>query len=364
MAPTSEQARTAKTKLLAGGKAPKARVQRYLKSTESKLVEGARSSLLLKGVRCSEAMGMVLKDLRAMQAPHSKFLTKKNAIFPFDNGETAMEFLCTKNDCSLFAMASTNKKRPNNLLLGRMFDRHLLDMFELGLTRYKSLRDYGGGVPKKKVGSKPMMLFVGDLWQHDPMLRKLQNLLMDFHKGEPVKKLVATGLDHIMVFTVAEPPTAGALGGQEQQNASKPFIHQRVYHCQLKKNPNATGGNNAPLPFLTPCGPDMDFVVRRTQHAAPDLWRESLKQPMGVKARKTKNHSTNLFGETIGRLHLERQDIDNMQGRKSKALRRAEKAAHQEEQAALEEELKKEKSEMGQEFEQTYGFAEDETEKR
>lgn len=107
MAPTNQQSRSAKAKVLSGGKAPKARVQRYLKSTDAQIKEGAKNTLLLKGTKCSQAMDQVLKDLRSMQAPHAKLLTKKNQIFAFDTeGQMSLEFLSTKNDCALFAMAS------------------------------------------------------------------------------------------------------------------------------------------------------------------------------------------------------------------------------------------------------------------
>ena len=102
------------------------------------------------------------------------------------------------------------------------------------------------------------------------------------------------------------------------------------------------------------------MAVRRTQFASPDLWKASLKQPNGgpLKKKKIKNQSTNVFGETIGRLHLEKQNVDKMQGRKSKALRRADKIKAQEERDALEQELGREKEAMSQEFQQTFGFDE------
>ena len=350
MAPTNQQAQAARVKLLAGGKQPKARVARYLKSREPKLTEGPRVSLLLKGIRCSNTMGVVLKDLRASLAPNCKLLNKNNAIVPFDTaGQQSLEFLSTKNDATVFCIASTNKKRPNNLTIGRTFDSQVLDMAELGILRYKSLSDYGGTVPKKRVGSKPMILFCGDLWQHHGDCIKLQNMLIDVHKGDPSKKVCSAGLDHIIVFT-------SALGPDDT-----PLIHQRTYHCKLKKNPR---GGTVPVPFLTPCGPDMDFVVRRIQMAAPDLWKAALKQPQGIKKKKAKNQSTNIFGERIGRLHLEKQDLDARQGKKVKALRRAEKATAEAEKQALESELANEKQELGQEFKQMFGFEEEDTDKR
>jgi ribosome production factor 2 len=348
MAPTVQQSKNAKAKQLAGGKAPKARVHRYLKSTESKLVEGAKSTLLLKGIRCSQAMATVLKDLRAMQAPHVKLLTKKNAIVPFDaQGQASLEFLTTKNDCSMFVLASHNKKRPNNLILGRTFNHSILDMMELGVLYFKSMSDYGGTVPKKRIGSKPLLLFSGNVWTQDATMSKLQNLLIDFYRGDPVDKLVASGVDHVIVFSAAA-----------DTPHTKPVVHQRTYFVKLKKNPN---GTRTPLPHLTPCGPDLDLQVRRTQFADKDLWKASLQQPQATLRKKTKNQTTNMFGETVGRLHLERQSIDSMQGKKAKALRRAEKAQAQEERAAVEQELEREEQSMRMEFKQTYGFDKTET---
>lgn len=81
-----------------------------------------------------------------------------------------------------------------------------------------------------------------------------------------------------------------------------------------------------------------------------------MKQPAGTKTKKKKNRTTNVFGETIGRLHLEKQDIDKRQGKKSKALRLADKLEKEEEVAAIEDELGREEQETKNEFKQTYGF--------
>lgn len=355
MAPTQAQAKSARAKVLSGGKPAKARTQRYLKSIEPQLKEGAKSTLLLKGIKCSQAMGNLLKDMRAMQAPNAKLLSKKNQIVAFEDvaGQQSLEFLTTKNDCALFALASTNKKRPNNLVMGRTFDHQILDMVELGILRYKSIQDYGGAIPKKRIGSKPLMLFLGDLWQHDSNCKKMQNLLIDFYRGDVVDKLVVSGIDHLLVFVATQPQ-------EDESNPNinsepKLIIHQHTYFCKLKKNPDDPS-SKIPVPYLVPCGPDTTMQIRRSQFAAQDLWNLSLKQPQGLKKKKKKNKTTNIFGETVGRLHIEHQDVDKMGGRKSKALKRAEQNAKREEEEALENELSKEKEDLDGEFKQTYGF--------
>jgi len=341
MAPTQSQLAASKAAI----KQPKARVARYLKSQEAKLVEkDAKSILLLKGTRCSDDMHTLLKDLRTISAPHAKLLNKNNPISSFEvDGRMSLEFLCTKNDCSLFALASHNKKRPNNLVLGRMFSHQILDMVELGVVNYVSLKDERvRGLPKKRVGSKPMILFVGDSWHLSEEMRNLQNLLLDVLRGEPVDKLALVGLDHVICITAA----------------ADGVIRLRTYYCKLKKNPD---GGRSPVPYLTSSGPDIDFTVRRSDYASADMYKLARKQPKEARARnkKVKNKSTNIFGETIGRLHLDKQDIDKMQGKRSKTLRIAGKIQAEEERAALEEELQREKEEMGKEFRATMGFDED-----
>jgi ribosome production factor 2 len=348
MAPTPAQAKTLQSRKLQG-KQPNARVQRYLKTTQSKLREGAKNALLLKGIQCSQAMSTLLQELRSMQAPNVKLLSKKNKLTPFDSdGQQSLEFLSTKNDCTLLAVASSNKKRPANLVLGRTFDRQILDLAELSVLRYKSMQDYGGVVPKKKIGSKPLMLFVGDMWEQESDFRNLRSLLTDFYRGDVVDKLVLTGLDHMLVFTLAAAPVSG------MPDASAILLHQRTYFMQLKKG---SAGSTTPVPFLQNCGPDVDFRLGRRQWAEPDLYKAARQLPAQLKRKKSKNRTTNLFGEKIGRLHLSKQNVEAMGGRKVKALRRAEKAAATEEKAALEGDLAQEKQGLDQEFQHTFGFA-------
>lgn len=38
----------------------------------------------------------------------------------------------------MFCFVSNSKKRPNNLIIGRTFDKKILDMVELNLIEFKS----------------------------------------------------------------------------------------------------------------------------------------------------------------------------------------------------------------------------------
>ena len=65
-------------------------------------------------------------------------LSKKNDIRPFES-INSLEFLSEKNDCSLFMVGSHSKKRPNNIVIGRLFNYQLLDMVEFGVLDYQAM---------------------------------------------------------------------------------------------------------------------------------------------------------------------------------------------------------------------------------
>ena len=78
---------------------------------------------------------------------------KKNILRPFEDrpftgvkdapgvsGVSSLEHFSRKSDASLVAFGSHNKKRPHNLVIARMFDYHVLDMVEFGISNYSPIR--------------------------------------------------------------------------------------------------------------------------------------------------------------------------------------------------------------------------------
>ena len=96
---------------------------------------------------------------------------KKNDIRPFEDA-TKIEFFCKKHDASLFAFGNHNKKRPDNLILGRLHDYNILDMVELGIENYKGLRDFDN--EKVASGIKPCLLFSGPAFEQSEELKRLK----------------------------------------------------------------------------------------------------------------------------------------------------------------------------------------------
>ena len=157
-------------------KQPSKRAQRILKQREPKIFEDVKEALFIKGPKTSGVINQALKDLAALKKPHSIVMRRLNDIRPFES-ESSIDFFSDKNDASLFMYGSHNKKRPHNLIIGRTFDYHLLDMMEFGIENFKSMDDFSGDSPAE--GSKPCIIFQGEGFEKIDALQKFSNLITD-----------------------------------------------------------------------------------------------------------------------------------------------------------------------------------------
>ncbi|KAM4694934.1 ribosome production factor 2 homolog isoform 2-T2 [Discoglossus pictus] len=253
--------------------------------------------MLIKGGNANNTVAQALKDIYALKKPNGVLYKKKNMTRPFED-QTSLEFFSKKSDCSLFIFGSHNKKRPNNLIFGRMFDYHVLDMIELGVEKYVSLKDIKNS--KCPEGTKPLLVFAGDVFESNEDYKRLKNLLIDFFRGPNVTGIRLAGLEHVLHFT--------AVDGK---------VLMRSYKVQMKKS-----GCRTPRIELEEMGPSFDFVVRRTHLASDDLYKLALKRPKALKAKKKKNISHDTFGTKYGRIHMQKQDLGKLQTRKVKALKK------------------------------------------
>ncbi|XP_054617609.1 ribosome production factor 2 homolog [Dunckerocampus dactyliophorus] len=273
------------------------RTKRFLESRAPKLAEDGKSTMIMKGGNTSQTVSQALKDIYSLKKPNAVLYKKKNITRPFEDS-TSMEFFSKKTDCSLFLFGSHNKKRPNNIIFGRLFDFHVLDMIELGIEKFVSLSEIKSNTCPE--GTKPMLVFAGEAFEMDNEHKRLRSLLTDFFRGPSVSAVRLAGLEHVLHFT--------ALDGK---------IFMRSYRCLLKKS-----GCRTPRIELEEMGPSFDFVLRRTHLASDDLYKLAHKQPKALKPKKKKNISHNVFGTKFGRVHMQKQDLSKLQTRKMKGLKR------------------------------------------
>ncbi|XP_058454579.1 ribosome production factor 2 homolog isoform X2 [Malaya genurostris] len=155
------------------------RGKRFLDEREPKTIENPKKTLIMEGRKCSNEIRQALKDLYLFKKPLASLMRRNNDVTLFEDA-TPLEQLAKSNDCQLFMFGSSSKKRPNNLILGRIYDEQVLDMVEFGIKEYKSLQDF----KNEKVSAfvKPVIVFNGYKWKLTEELRRLRSLLLDmFH---------------------------------------------------------------------------------------------------------------------------------------------------------------------------------------
>ncbi|KAG0223651.1 Brix domain-containing protein [Mortierella sp. GBAus27b] len=281
-----------------------ARVKRVLKNREAKTQENIKTAIFIRGSHTSQTVNDALSDLYMLKKPQAINFTKKNQIHPFED-HSALQFFAQKNDSSLFIIGTHSKKRPHTLTFARMFDYQLLDMMEVHIEKGIPMSDFK--TPKSAVGMKPCFMFNGDMWDQNPQYVMFKSMLLDFYHGQTVDRVALAGLEYVISVT-AGPLTSEGKPGK---------VYFRVYTIVLKRS-----GVKLPRIELVEMGPSMDMTFGRITEAKPDVWKQSLKVPKELKPKKKKNISKDDMGDTVGRIHLGKQDFDKIQTRKMKGLKK------------------------------------------
>ena len=288
-----------------------ARTARLIKSREPQIVEPRKKTLLLHGPKCPPPLHSVLKTFHTLTKPHSLLLNKKNEnIHPFENVES-LEFLAGKNECGLVVWGSSNKKRPNRVTFLRIYGGRLLEMVELLLLPQAGEAESA----RLQIGveMKPMILFAGSVWDDSSessqgkVYGMLKSLFLDIFSGEEVQSIDVEGLQYLLMIAAGEP-----------EQGQSPVLHLRWYKIRTRKS-----GQKLPRVELDEVGPKFDFRVGRVREAEASVMKEALKRGKGPDQSKSKkNVETDFVGDKVGRVHLGRQDLNMLQTRKMKGLKR------------------------------------------
>ncbi|KAG1362352.1 ribosome production factor 2 [Cocos nucifera] len=276
-------------------KTPKThRAKRALEKRAPKLVENGKKTLILHGTKTSNMLNSVLTQIYHLKRDSAIKYTKKNEnIRPFESGgETSLEFFSLKTDCSLFVFGSHSKKRPNNLVLGRMYDHHVYDLVEVGVENFKPIESFK--YDKKvtpQIGSKPFFAFIGEGFESVEELKHLKEVLLDLFRGEVVENLNLAGIDRVFVCTAISSTTVFFM------------------HCALRLK---RSGTSVPRMELVEVGPSMDLVVRRHRLPNDSLKKEAMKTASDQPKKKIKNVSSDVVQGKIGKIYIPDQQVGNM----------------------------------------------------
>lgn len=201
---------------------------------------------------------------RTLKREHSTYFSRRHDTHPFETTQE-LEKYCRGADCSLFLFGSNSKKRPHNIVLGRLYEHQVLDMVEFGLTAdEEEVCDISSEVPSN---CRPFVIFQGDKWETDETYGKLRNLLQDFFvENVKVDELEVNNAIRLVI-------SFSAVGDR---------IYLRTYEVSI------TGDNILEQDGDINIGevaPKVDMVLRRSKFADHDTWKEALKQPKPINKR-------------------------------------------------------------------------------
>ncbi|KAG8839454.1 rRNA-binding ribosome biosynthesis protein rpf2 [Serendipita sp. 405] len=310
-----------------------ARSKRALEARAPKEIESERTAIFVRGSHTGDVLNSAMKDLMLLKRPHAISFSKKNIIHPFEpDGISSLEFWSNKNDATFFVVGTSTKKRPNSLTLVRTFDGKVLDMCELGVTKFVPMEAFK--TKKSTPGYKPLMHFASPLFDTHPRLMQLRSLLLCLFNGEAIDSIALAGIEHVISVqlgplptTSTSTPAAPLPGSIDDDLLLFPQIFIRTYTLALKSS-----STRVPYIDLVPMGPSLDLVLRRHLQADPVLLAESLKRPKLAKKdvesglgdkKKMRNKEVDEMGDLRGRVHIAKQDLNKLQTRKVKALKKS-----------------------------------------
>lgn len=268
-------------------------------------MENTKTALFIPGSNSNKVLHDAAVDLSALKKPEIKRFTKKNDIRPFEDA-SKLEFFSEKNDCSLLVLSSSTKKRKNNLTFVRTFGYKVYDMIELMIMEnFKLLQDFRKST--FAVGLKPMFTFNGAVFESHPVYQHIKSLFLDFFRGETTDLQDVAGLQYIISITA----------GEHEEGQPLPLVHFRVYTLKTLKSTQ-----KVPRVELNEIGPRFDFAVGRREGPSPEMQKEALKKPKQLMQKTVKNVELDMMGDKIGRVHVGKQDLNNMQTRKMKGLKK------------------------------------------
>jgi len=284
------------------------RGRRALKKRQPQVKEDPKVTLFVKGTSTSGIIKQAMRDLTTLTRPYAKPMTHKNPIRPFEDAGS-LEFFSKMNNAGGFVFGSHTKKRPHSLTFGRFFDEQILDMFEFQIDPVTFMSSEQFAAEREtivRVASKPLFVFQGDAFESVPQLKRFKSLILDLFRGDEVKELSLMGIDRVIVCTAAVNPA------NEQRK-----VFFRHYGIAKKRS-----GTRVPRVELEEVGPRMDLLFNRASTAPKEVLDASMMVPHELyqQKKKKKNVEEGLLGTTLGRVHMQKQNLKELALAKLKGL--------------------------------------------
>ena len=274
----------------------------HLNSLLPKLIEDPKQCVYINTKSSSEIMRMVLNDLYLLRRDYSKKLNQKEEISNYQQSKNDIEYLFDKNNCWFFTYTTDKKKKSMNIVMGLLFNKVVLDVFEFEVVNYIPISYF----KNNEIDSfmKPVLIFQGEIFESDPSYERLKKFFIDYFRLYNVEQPIISELRRVIVFSCD----------------SDKIVKMRCYQVD-----GAIDEEHLNKIDLTEIGPSIDFKERSFDLAGIDQYNKAMRQPKALKEKKEKNIEKNALGEKHGRIHMQKQNLNAMALRKYKKVAKKKK---------------------------------------
>lgn len=218
---------------------------------------------------------------------------------PFEDA-SAIERIADRHDAGFICFGNHNKKRPNNMIIHRLYNHQILDMLEVGIEELKTLQDFGN-CASIEVGQQPILIFQGDAFDLSENFIRFKNMMIDFFRIKHLTELNILSAQRIITFTAKS--TDGNIVMQ---------------HFEAPKVSEALAGQGQIE--VKEIGPKIAMKVRRVKNPDREAWKAATKvaKSKAKQLDKKRNISYNELGQKLGKAFIQHQDLSTLALKKQK----------------------------------------------
>ncbi|EPR79130.1 Brix domain-containing protein 1 [Spraguea lophii 42_110] len=203
-------------------------------------------------------------------------MTTKNTVCPFDYTDKFQETL-SKKECPLFFTSRKTKNNKNYFVIGRTYEKDILDMIEYEIIEFKTTTDFESIPPELNI--RYFLIFEG-------MEKREENLFLDIFNTSSYAVNI-NDIKYMLIIT-------------KEEN----IFSLKLYRVE---------GNR-----YEEIGPYIKFIETRKHFSDENKFLEACETDGN---KRKKNISKNIYNDTIGTIHIPPPNLSDVKVKRSKGFK-------------------------------------------
>ncbi|CCF72658.1 RPF2, ribosome production factor 2 [Babesia microti strain RI] len=272
-------------------------------------VEGPKNILLFKAPKCSNSGRQLLRDFRILKRHNSVFQTHMTQHMNGKHQTVKDEaiHLARNYKCGLYCIASSSKKKPLGLEIGRVFNKLSLESVKFKVLDYVPIDAFRRAYTHRNISETSdyavsLVIAQGSFFSNGSM-KQAKEILTDFFHSYNDGKIYLEGVEQAIIISSKEPD----------------LIYIRRYKIGL----TCGTGADSPKVQLYEMGPSIDLQLTDSCIPDPELMKKAMETNkkihitpgIGVDKKiikRGKNAKTTIMANTVGKVYVPPQNFDQI----------------------------------------------------